>query len=231
MRDDRRQERQRLVRKLMRTLTGEGEPLLITDRGEVSDHQRDPTDQVSRSMSYQSLIDMRRREHEAICRQRQEQYATPEEWQQQNIREHESWQRTLEGVAYRLDLGFLIGENDALAHVIYETMMRLPDEIREFAHDHVVFLSGAWGQAFRGNDWSDKWILLLAPELPEDDATGIVAHEIAHAWRGHGARRGGFTPEEEREACHIALVWGFSGSGTRMDHGDGLDGGITTYIN
>jgi hypothetical protein len=88
------------------------------------------------SVSYRALIDMRRREYETIRDQRQEEFATPEEWQQQNVREHEAWERTLEGVAYRLDLGFLIGENDALAHVIYETVMRLPDEVREFVHDH-----------------------------------------------------------------------------------------------
>jgi hypothetical protein len=231
MRDDHRRERQRLARQLMRTLTGEGEPLIITEGGEVGEPQQDIVHRISPSVSYRALIDLRRREYETIRNQRQEQYATSEERQQQNQREYEAECRTLESVAYRLDLGFLIGENEALAHVIYETVMRLPDEVREFVCDHIVFLSGAWGQAFRGMDWSHKWLILLAPELPEADATGIVAHEIAHAWRGHGAGTYGYRMEEELEACRLALAWGFSGSGTRLEQAEGLDALSTTYIN
>jgi hypothetical protein len=227
MSEDRRRERQRLARQLMRTLTGEGEPVIITEGGEVRRGSRQDL-----PVDYRELVALRQREYEAVRAQRRERYATPEEWQDQNLREHEAESRTLEGVAYRIDLGFWIGENTALADVIYQAAMRLPDEVREFVCDLVVFLSGAWGQAFRGRDWSDKWVILLAPDLPEADATGIVAHEIAHAWRGHGAETFGYTPEEEREACDLARAWGFTGSGTRLEPSpDEPDSRFMTYIN
>jgi hypothetical protein len=217
MDDDRRQARQRVARQLMRTLTGEGEPLIITESGEVEAPRQHYLERIAPSMSFAALIDVRDREYDAICHQRQEHYDTPEAWQAQNLREDEAEGRTLDGVAYQLDLGFFTGENETLAHTIYETVMRVPDEVRAFVCETVVFLSGAWGQAFRGRDWSEKWLILLAPDLPAADATGIVAHQIAHAWRGHGRSTFGYSPAEEQEACALAQAWGFSGHGTRFE--------------
>jgi hypothetical protein len=234
MSDDRSRERRRHARQLMQALTGEGEPVIITESGEVSEPQRDHLEQISPSVSYQALIDLRQREYEAILSQRRppETYRTSDEWGDQNQREYEAHNRTLEGIALRMDLGFLTGENERLAHVIYEAMMRLPDDVREFVCDRVVFLSGAWGQAFRGMDWSDKWLILLAHDLPEADASGIVAHEIAHAWRGHGEGNYGYTADEEREACAVARAWGFAGSGTVYEPPPGGMGDASmTYIN
>jgi hypothetical protein len=230
MSEDRRRERQRHVRQLMRALTGEGEPIILTESGEVHETRRDHLERIPPSMSYRALVDLRQQEYAAILSQRQEQYATGEAFVDQNQREYEAYNRTLAGVADRLDLGALIGENETLAHMIYETVMRLPDEVREFTCDKVVFLSGAWGQAFRGRDWSDKWVILLAPDLPEADATGIVAHQIAHAWRRHGAGTYGYSIDEERDACAMAHAWGFTGSGTGFEPPpEGMDS--MTYIN
>jgi hypothetical protein len=231
MDEDRRRARQRHARRLMRALTGEGEPIIITESGEIAE-QGPALESISPSVSYQALVELRQREYEAVCHQRREHYATSEEWGNQNQREHEARHRTLHGVADRLDLGFFIGENEFLAHCIYETVMRLPDEVRNFVCDRVVFLSGAWGQAFRGMDWSDKWVILLAPDLPEADATGIVAHEIAHAWRGHGEGTYGYTIDEERDACTVARDWGFTGRGTVFEPSpEGTDESLMTYIN
>ena len=88
---------------------------------------------------------MRQRGYEAICRERQEQDDTAEAFEAQNLREYEAEQRTLDGIAYQLDLGFTIGQNDRLASTIYETLMRVPDEVRTFVCETVVFLSAAWG--------------------------------------------------------------------------------------
>jgi len=210
----------------MRTLTGEGESLIITQTGEVSEPQLDHLERIAPSMSYRALIELREREYDAIRRQRRERwdYHSIEEWRRQTQREHEAYTRTLGGIASSLDLGYFVGGNETLAHVIYETIMRLPDEVRAFVCAQVVFFSSGWGQAFRGMDLSDRWVILLAHKLPEADATSIVAHQIAHAWRGHGEGTYGYTADEEREACATAKAWGFTGSGTVLDPPpDGLD--------
>ncbi len=228
MDESRRHHRRHIARQLMQALT-EGEPLEITETGEVL--ERHAGAHAVFHGSYRELIRQRQEEYEAIRRQRRETYPTSEAWQDHNQREHEAYQRTLEGVASALDLSFGVGENEQVAHVIYEAVMRVPDDVREFVCDRVIFLSAAWGQAFRGQDWSERWIILVAPELPAEDATGVVAHEIAHAWRGHGERVGGYSPEEEREACALARAWGFTGRGTVFESSEGDEDSQGTYIN
>lgn len=216
MSEDRRRERLRHARRLMRVLTGEGESLIMTETGEVSEPQPEHLERIAPSMSYSALIELRQREYETIHRQRRasQDYPSIEAWRHQTQREHAAYARTLEGVATRLDLGYFVGGNETLAHVIYETVMRLPDDVRAFVCDQVVFLSSGWGQAFHVRNLSDKWLVLLAYDLPEADATSIVAHQIAHTWRGHGEGTWGYSVDEEREACATAQAWGFSGSGT-----------------
>jgi hypothetical protein len=139
--------------------------------------------------------------------------------------------RTLEAVADRLDIDMTM-EDDAVKLRIYEAVMRLPDDVRAFVCDQVIFLCTSWGQAFRGRDWSERWIILVAPDLPADDAVGVVAHEIAHAWRGHGRGYQHYSPEEEREACELVRAWGFMGRGTEFEVVDTPDGqGTVHYIN
>jgi hypothetical protein len=141
--------------------------------------------------------------------------------------EDEAFDRALEGVYQRLDVAHLIGENETLHDRIYETVMRLPDEVRTFVFDMVIFLSGAWGQAVRGADWSQRWLILLAPDLPDADVLSVIVHAIAYAWRGHGQQRG-ITPEEEREACDLVRHWGFTGEGTVFVESEGSQ---TFFIN
>jgi hypothetical protein len=89
MSEDRRRERQRLARQLMRALTGEGEPVIITEAGDVSEHRRDHLERISPSMSYRALVDLRHREYEAIRGERPASDATSEAWQAQNLREQD----------------------------------------------------------------------------------------------------------------------------------------------
>jgi hypothetical protein len=77
-------------------------------------------------------------------------------------------------------------------------VLRLPDDVRDFVCEAVVFLSSPFGHGFRGGDWSHKWLILLPPDLPDADATSVVAHQIAHAWRGTGVRWDTGTPPHRR---------------------------------
>jgi hypothetical protein len=227
MTDDRRRERQRHVRRLMRALT-EGEPVLITETGEIHEQPRSVLPDT-----FQALVALRQQEYETLRNQQQELlvHGSAGDWGDLNQRVDEAWTRTLEGVADRLDLSFWVGENEHMEHIIYETVMRLPDNVRAFVFDHVIFLSAAWGQAFRGRDWSDAWLVMLAPNLPDADATGIVAHEIAHAWRGHGEGRGLYSADEEQEACAFVRSWGFTGRGAVFEPSPEGTAGTVTYIN
>ena len=224
MDEKRRRERQRQAKRLMKALT-EGEPILITESGDINEQPRTVLPD-----SFEELIALRQREYEAIRSQRRptETYTNAEERGDQKQREHEAYHRTLEGIASRLDIDFSM-EDDAVKYAIYEAMMRLPDEVREFVHDNVVFLCTSWGQAFRGRDWSESWIILLAPDLLAEDAVGVVAHEIAHAWCGHGQGHLGKTPEEEREACDLVRTWGFVGRGAVFERPEGHE--PISYIN
>jgi hypothetical protein len=227
MNDDRRRERQRHVRRLMRALT-ESEPILITETGEIQEQPRSILPD-----SYQELVALRQQEYETLRNQQQGLLAqgSAGDMGDLNQRVHEAWTRTVEGIADQLDLSFWVGENEHMEHIIYETVMRLPDHVRAFVFDHVRFLSAAWGQAFRGRDWSASWLVMLAPNLPEADATGIVAHEIAHAWRGHGGGGGLYSADEEQEACAFVQSWGFAGRGAVFEPSPDPTGGMVTYIN
>jgi hypothetical protein len=227
MNNDRRRERQRHARRLMRALT-ESEPILITETGEIQEPPR-----AILPDTFQALVDLRQHEYDTLRTQQQEflAHGGAGDLGELNQRVHEAWTRTLEGVAYELDLSFWVGENEHMEHIIYETVMRLPDHVRAFVFDHVIFLSAAWGQAFRGRDWSDTWLVMLAPNLPEADATGIVAHEIAHAWRGHGGGRGFYSADEEQDACAFVQAWGFTGRGAVFEPSPEGTASTVTYIN
>jgi hypothetical protein len=150
MSNDRRRERQRHVRRLMRALT-ESEPILITETGDIQEQPRSIL-----PGTFQELVAVRQQAYDALENQQREFLAQGSAGDLGDLgqRVYEAWTRTLEGVADRLDLGFWVGENEHMEHIIYETVMRLPDDVRAFVFDHVTFLSAAWGQAFRGRDWS-----------------------------------------------------------------------------
>jgi hypothetical protein len=217
----------------MRALTGDGESLIMTETGEVSEPQPDHLERIAPSMSYRALIELRQREYDTIRSQRRASldYQSIQEWRHQTQREHAAYARTLEGVATQLDLGYFVGGNETMAHAIYETVMRLPDDVRAFVCAQVVFLSTGWGQTFHVRNWADKRLVILAHDLPEADVTSIIAHQIVHAWRRHGEGTWGYSVDEEREACATAQAWEFSGSGTVFEPPAEGDVDSMMYIN
>jgi hypothetical protein len=232
MNDDRRRTRQQIMRCILNGMTPEGERLVITEDGEL--HTWDPNAplEVLLPTDFASLVALRQREYEAALRLREVDYPTRADFEAQIRREDEAMYRTLDYVADRLQVSYLVGGNEDLEQVIYETVLRLPDDVRTFACDTVVFLSSPYGHSFRGVDWADKWLIILPPDLPDADATGVVAHQIAHAWRGHGeAHHGyGYTAQEEREACVLARAWGFSGRGAHFTPLGGKPGVVVSYL-
>jgi len=68
--------------------------------------------------------------------------------------------------------------------------------------------------------WERRWLVLLNIDLVADGAEseaarGTIAHEIAHAWLGHGVRSPEASPlasfeDNERAAERLATQWGFA---------------------
>lgn len=83
-----------------------------------------------------------------------------------------------------------------------------------------INLLGFLVQELRPEDWNElviadltnRWIIVLTEELPTNDAHGIIAHEIAHAWLRHD--RFADHPEDcETKAANLTREWGFTGKG------------------
>ena len=132
------------------------------------------------------------------------------------------------------DVSYYGGDQET-HELITKTISRLPEEIIEFALSSCVFMSvgrSDYGLVMPpdtkaekpdpkiGVDdrffyWAhDRWLIFLADHLPDDDALGIIAHEIAHAYLGHDRLNYKLTMEVEREAANLAKAWGFTGIGT-----------------
>lgn len=93
---------------------------------------------------------------------------------------------------------------------------RLPVEVREFVSDHILFVSGLPAPAAEAANavcvyWppAERFVVMIG-ENDDADWDRVVAHEIAHAWRGHAD-----APDEhsfdvqEREADETAACWGW----------------------
>lgn len=67
----------------------------------------------------------------------------------------------------------------------------------------------------------DAWLVVVADNLPEAEAHGIVAHECAHAYLRHDLQSLSGTREEgarvEAQAANLAREWGFTGAATDAD--------------
>lgn len=132
------------------------------------------------------------------------------------------------------------GDHAPLQQTIVETIARLPDEVAEFALERCRFISvgeslfgvvlpGRIGvDHYRGRPAghysealpADNWIIVLADPLPDEGAHSIVAHEIAHAWRGDD--RLGNPPDDCEEAtARLTAEWGFSGLGADAEYCSG----------
>jgi hypothetical protein len=133
---------------------------------------------------------------------------------------------TPEDVAYALPY---YGDDDALMRVIVDALMMLPCEVRAFALEHCCFLSigrANLGMVLPGRIATDpvrrrtrgRWFVLLAEDLPEGDAHGIVAHEVAHAWLGHDRLSPECPQDCEEQTAGLTRDWGFSGKGADAAH-------------
>ncbi len=127
------------------------------------------------------------------------------------------------------------GSDFDLGRTIVETIVRLLDPVAQFALERCRFTSvgkSVYGMclpgriaASFGRRWEDattvlpddKWILVLTDPLPADDAHSIVAHEIAHAWRGDDVLSM-IGWECERAITELVAKWGFVGLGTDVEH-------------
>ena len=102
--------------------------------------------------------------------------------------------------------GRLIGHcDDPTWDTVQRTLKRLPEEVREFALDWIQFTSPAEEGAHLLSP-SDRWTVVLS-EKEQDES--VVAHEVAHAWRGHEET----SDEREQEVRDLARAWGFTGFG------------------
>jgi len=131
------------------------------------------------------------------------------------------------------DMGIADGEESpGLRSIIVETITRLPDEIysnlvRKPKGSHLLFVGcgpGQRAQAIRRHlqvptRYQDRFtedLIILSNEicsLPNEEACGIVAHEIAHVILGHT----GTDPltdydRKESEVEELIISWGFEPS-------------------
>jgi hypothetical protein len=114
---------------------------------------------------------------------------------------------------------------DKTTTIIEETVARLPQEIQTFVRRKCafkVFAPGGLGCAIPPDVRRGKWIIVVSANVDADDAHGIVAHEIAHAWLGH---REGHVAEEEDAAMALTASWEFTGAGAGWPEDD-LDGAL-----
>lgn len=115
------------------------------------------------------------------------------------------------------------GESTETEHLILESLLRLPADVRAFALERCAFLST---DNIRGSYLSAEyvsgllagtreWLVLLHLDgLKPESAESYVAHEIAHIWLGHGTFELANSTAEIDAAAQVR-AWGFKGGGTR----------------
>ena len=130
------------------------------------------------------------------------------------------------------------GEDSHLEGLIVEVVARLPEDVADFALERCRYMSVGesvfgmvlpgrigvgWEGRVQGNPSEvlpdDAWLVVLADPLPEKDAHSIIAHEIAHAWRGDD--RLSFCGDNvalEEATARLTAEWGFSGIGAEPEN-------------
>ena len=104
---------------------------------------------------------------------------------------------------------------------IVSVMNRLPDQVTAFALERCGFVSV--GRASLGITLPGKigvhngrsrnvWIIVLDERMSPEDVDGVIAHEIAHAWRGDD-RLGMMRKDCEVKTAQLVKEWGFTGTG------------------
>lgn len=138
--------------------------------------------------------------------------------------EQYQWQHSLGGIAFKL--GRLTVSSDSMTYCIYQTIHKLPDEVKEFVYENCEFASIS---VFGGKTIYAKakylrkrpWLIILSHEKINDEYQSVVAHEIAHAWLGHKHEERGMELEivaqRERDVCLLVKQWGFNGFGAELE--------------
>lgn len=120
-----------------------------------------------------------------------------------------------------------LGESDETHTWILETINRLPMDVAAFVADRCCFVSvgkntlgltlpGRIGVHFLEKRTRNCWIIVLEDDVSPEHAHSLVAHEIAHAWRGDD--RCGIHPEDcEIETAKLVKRWGFKGLGADVE--------------
>src|SRR5262245_9194725 len=129
---------------------------------------------------------------------------------------YRQWERSLEGVAYQLDL-YPFVEDDVKIRQIAAVVQGLPGRVRQFVYDRCRFIwpEDDLGYTVPGDVFIGVWVIMLRYDLPAADVPSTIAHEIAHAYRGDDFRTA--TPDCEIAAAELAASWGFAGSGADVD--------------
>jgi hypothetical protein len=105
--------------------------------------------------------------------------------------------------------------NDSGTHsALVRALSRLPDDALEFVVDKCAFFSiggGSNGQCLPSRFTGEaEWLILIDNDAP--DLETVIAHEVAHAYLGHGLEDA--TKEEtEKQAREQVRAWGFTGKG------------------
>ena len=98
---------------------------------------------------------------------------------------------------------------------IMQTCARLPDDVFNFVRCKCTLVSlgkTTWGQTYRTCSLGEtaEWLILLDDRVSAADLPSSIAHEVAHAYRGHSSG----SEQEEQEARDLARSWGLEGLGT-----------------
>ena len=132
------------------------------------------------------------------------------EWEEQGL---PSYGPELTAIASRIAYA---GEYPETLYRIATVVSRLPDDVQTFVFTSCFFVSisglaGPVGLAAAPVrlPCDRPWVIALRNSLPPEDALGIIAHEIAHAWLGPDVPVAQIPSDSEARANKQAAMWGF----------------------
>ena len=141
-------------------------------------------------------------------------------------------QQRFEAMYYRLD-PFPSVSDEALTRALVETVIRLPENVREYVCNECRFVEVDYVRTIPGAQ-RVQWVILLSPNMPADHVHSLIAHEIALVWlqRRHPTRP--CTLGLDLAAAKLVQRWGFEGQGADVEVAQQLVndyGAATGYMN
>lgn len=149
-----------------------------------------------------------------------------------NARAGRERRRTYFPIEPRLEDLEYYGDSERLLHAIRRVVSKLPKDNARFVLQRCVFISiglGSFGMTLPARIAThavekrtrNMWLIILDERIADDEAEGLVAHEIAHAWLHHDQLSPDTPDSGEADAAILAKSWGFTGKGTDPGHCDG----------